>query len=418
MELNNRHKILLSAYACEPNKGSEPGVGWNWVIHLAEKYEVYVITRKNNQEPIEQFVRDNRLEHVQFYYHDCSKLWRKIKKFPNGIFLYYKKWQQEILPLARTIVKKENIELVHHVTFNEFRTPGKLYKLDVPFVWGPVGGGQFYRKEYREVYFRKKDIVKELVRNGINRYCLWGSKDIKNVIETASIILIADQSTESIMSKKRSYVRLLETAYNTERNGIKKYNKDADKPIKLLWVGGIWPRKGLKLLIDALGKTEFKDFELNIVGDGEDKKKCQLLVESYGMEDKIHFLGKMSYQQVNEQYEKADVFIFTSLRDTSGNVILEAMSHGLPVITLDHHGAGEIVTNQTGIKICYDSYDSVLKRLIAAIEKYKKEPKLMEIHGMAARKRIEEVYSWKYNMDKMCEVYSKVLNAVPKEGKI
>ena len=43
---DKRHKVLLSAYACEPNKGSEPGVGWNWAKHLAEKYEIYVITRK------------------------------------------------------------------------------------------------------------------------------------------------------------------------------------------------------------------------------------------------------------------------------------------------------------------------------------------------------------------------------------
>lgn len=412
MGLTNRHRILISAYACEPNKGSEPGVGWNWSVHLAERYEVYVITRLNNKESIEQYLEEHPIEHLHFYYHDCSKIMRKLKEMPNGIFVYYKQWQREILPVARKIVKDEKIELVHHLTFNEFRTPGKLYKLEIPFVWGPIGGGQFYNPVFGRAYFRKTDIMKEYVRNFINHCYLTFSGDIGKVVKNASAILVADQSTEKMLPSRRRYIRLLETAYNLERNPIKTYQeRSAAEPLRLLWVGGLWPRKGLKLLIDALGNSDFRNFRIEIIGGGQDKKACEKLVKKYEIQDKVIFSGKLTYQEVNTHYDDADVFVFTSLRDTSGNVVLEAMSHGLPVITFNHHGAGEIVTNETGTLIEVSRYDQIQKDIISAITSYYRDREKIVLQGKAARSRIEKVYSWQHNLKIMTQVYEKVLGA-------
>lgn len=407
-----RKKVLMSAYACEPNKGSEPGVGWNWAIQMAKTNEVFVITRSNNKSVIEKYLKDNPIDHLHFYYHDCNGIKRKAKKLPNGIFIYYKMWQKEILPLATSIVKEQNIDLVHHVTFNEFRTPGKLYKLPVPFVWGPIGGGQFYNPVFREAYFSKKDIVKEQIRNVINKFYLSYSIDIHKVVKKAAAILIADQSTEKIMPTSRKYVRLLETGYNLNRNSVKKYienvNTSLNRPINLLWVGGIWPRKGLKVILDALHEGEFTDYALKVIGDGQDRKQCEDLVKKYGLEKHIEFLGALGYDEVNELYDSSDVFIFTSLRDTSGNVVLEAMSHGLPVISINHHGVGEMITEETGIRINPVSYNNVKVEFVKAISKYYNYPSLIRRHGMAGRKRIEEQYSWEHNSLVMDNVYNEI----------
>lgn len=406
---DNRHRILLSAYACEPNKGSEPGVGWNWATHLADYFEVYVITRKNNQRCIEEYLKNHPVENIHFYYHDCMNWMKKAKRLPNGIFLYYKRWQSEILPLAECIVREEKIELVHHITFNEFRTPGKFYRIGIPFVWGPIGGGQFYSPTFKNAFFRKSDVVKEYVRNGINRIYLGCSKDIKQTVQNAAAILIADQSTEMVMPQTREYIRLLETGYNLNRNEIKKYTKRNDKDIKLLWVGGIWPRKGLKLLLDALGNSQFRNFQLDVIGSGNDMVYCKRLVETYGLHEHIHFLGSLPYDEVNEHYDNADVFIFTSLRDTSGNVVLEAMSHGLPVVALNHHGVGEIVTGETGMLIEVSSYVQMQQDIINAIQYYQNNRNILETQGRAGRKRLEDVYSWKHNVAIMRQVYLNIL---------
>ncbi|QXE19770.1 glycosyltransferase family 4 protein [Clostridium sp. 001] len=404
-----RTRILLSAYACEPNKGSEPGVGWNWAIHLAEHYEVYVITRANNKNPIEKYLKEHSVEHLIFYYHDCSKMMKKVKKLPNGIFLYYKKWQSEILPIAKKIISEENIDIVHHITFNEFRTPGKLYKLEKPFVWGPIGGGQFYNPVFKKAYFHKSNLMKERFRNLINKCYLLFSTDIKNAVKYATAILIADQSTEKIMPQNRKYIRLLETAYNLDRNSIKDYSEEDIDYIKLLWVGGIWPRKGLKVLIDALGESNFRKFELEIIGNGEDWNDCEKLVKKYNIQDYVHFAGALSYQDVNNHYDKADIFIFTSIRDTSGNVVLEAMSHGLPVITLNHHGAGEMVTNETGTLVDVTSYQKIKVDIVDAIKNYAADRNRIRQQGVEARKRVEKVYSWEYNIAVMMKVYDSIL---------
>ena len=108
------------------------------------------------------------------------------------------------------------------------------------------------------------------------------------------------------------------------------------------------PRKGLKLIIDALGESSFRDFELIMIGDGAERKKLEALVKKYGMDDNVTFTGKLSYDEVNNYYDWADLFLFPSLRDTSGNVVLESMSHGTPVIALNHNGASEMITPECG----------------------------------------------------------------------
>ena len=317
--VRNRIRVLISAYACEPNKGSEPGVGWNWALQMSKMDEVYVITRANNRKVIETFLQKHPVEHLHFYYHDCAAWKRKMKKLPNGIFVYYKMWQKEILPIARKIVEDEKIDIVHHITFNEFRTPGKLYQLPVPFVWGPIGGGQFYNSIFKGAYFSRKDICKEKLRNFINRFYLIFSRDIKAAVKKANTILIADQSTESIMPKSRKYVRLLETGYDLNRNEAKDYDEDLTinnkRPIRLLWVGGIWPRKGLKVLLDALHNSQFENYSLSIVGDGQDRKASESLVRESGIEEKVRFLGALSYDEVNSLYDNADVFVVRKAMD-------------------------------------------------------------------------------------------------------
>ena len=131
-------------------------------------------------------------------------------------------------------------------------------------------------------------------------------------------------------------------------------------------------------------------------------------MREYGIEEKVRFLGALSYDEVNSLYDNADVFVFTSLRDTSGNVVLEAMSHGLPVIAINHHGVGEIVTDETGIRIDPVSYDSVKNDLTKAIEKYAKNPDLMKQHGLAGRKRLEMYYSWKNNAKVLQSIYERI----------
>src|SRR5579862_6646539 len=86
-------KILLSAYACEPDKGSEPGVGWNWALALVRRgYEVHVLTRTNNREAIERHGKELSPA-LHFHFFDLPERARFWKYWPGGIYLYYLLWQ-------------------------------------------------------------------------------------------------------------------------------------------------------------------------------------------------------------------------------------------------------------------------------------------------------------------------------------
>ena len=64
--------LLVSAYSCEPLKGSEPAVGWNWVIELAKRNRVHVITRANNQTVIEQHLPNDIKGNIVFHLFRCN----------------------------------------------------------------------------------------------------------------------------------------------------------------------------------------------------------------------------------------------------------------------------------------------------------------------------------------------------------
>lgn len=403
--------VLIAAFACKPNQGSEYGIGWNWSINLAKKHNVYVLTRKENQDAIEAYTRKHNIQNPQFYYYDGNTIMDFIdKKIPMGFRIYYKWWQKNVVPLAEKIIKDCNIEIVHQLTYNEFRTPGKLYKLAAPFVWGPIGGGHEYNPILRNAHFRMMDVLKEIIRKKMNHWYL-SDKDVVGAIKDAKAVIVADPATYSILPKIREYDRLLEAAYDCNRNAIKDLVEIKNhKTIRLLYAGVMQPRKGLKIIIDALGESNFRDFELVFIGDGQDRCCLEKLIAQYGIKDRVKLLGKLTYDEVNSYYDWADLFLFPSLRDTSGNVVLESMSHGTPVIALNHNGTSEMINSDCGDLVEIESYDQIKRDYIKYIQKYYDDRELLIKKGLEARKRIESVYSWERVMDVIDSIYDRVLN--------
>ena len=137
-------RLLLSAYACEPGRGSEPGVGWNWAIELrALGHDVWVLTRANNQGRIEQALESlDRTRRPNFLYFDLPYWLRWWKRGGHGVRLYYYLWQIGVLRVARQAHAIHRFEAVQHLTFGVFRQPSLMGRLGIPFVLGPVGGGE------------------------------------------------------------------------------------------------------------------------------------------------------------------------------------------------------------------------------------------------------------------------------------
>src|SRR5947207_1788204 len=145
-------KVLLSAYACAPGRGSEPEVGWNWVQQWARLHDVWVITRANNRERIEEGLRRNPAPRAQFIYLDLPKPLRFWKNCPGGLQIYYYFWQFFAYRKARSLHRRIGFNLVHHVTFCMYWLPSFMALLPPPFIWGPVGGGESTPKSFRPAF--------------------------------------------------------------------------------------------------------------------------------------------------------------------------------------------------------------------------------------------------------------------------
>src|SRR6202140_3763630 len=160
-------RVLISAYACEPGRGSEPGVGWNWAQQMGRYHEVWVITRTNNQKPIEKALAMKPLPNVHLVYFDLPRWARFWKKRQRGMHLYYYLWQIGAYFVVRKLHRRVGFNLVHHVTFVNYWMPNFMALLPVPFVWGPVGGGESApRSFWRSFSLRGKayELFRALVR--------------------------------------------------------------------------------------------------------------------------------------------------------------------------------------------------------------------------------------------------------------
>ena len=339
--------IIVSAYACEPNKGSEPGIGWNWVLELARQgYLVNVITRKNNQTNIENtLAKLEPLDNLHFYYYDLPKWARTLKKGPFGIYFYYFFWQMGIVSLAKKIDQEKNVDLVHHLTFGVFRQPSFLWKLKKPFVFGPMGGGEMTPdKLLKSLPF--KTYLTEKLRAIINHAYRY-SPLLNHMYGKTDIILSRTEETKNFLPKKyhhKTFVTVDIGIINVSRNP-----KEYSDKLKALYVGRFLGWKGIHIALDAVNKAnkESDQIEYTLIGKGPFKA----YLEQKAKNNTVTFIEWVTQEELFEYYASYDCFLFPSFHDSGGSVILEAYSYGLPVICLDIGGPGKLVDNDSGFKI-------------------------------------------------------------------
>jgi glycosyltransferase involved in cell wall biosynthesis len=149
-------------------------------------------------------------------------------------------------------------------------------------------------------------------------------------------------------------------------------------------------------------------YVLRIVGDGPERNRCIALARRLGVAEHCEWVGTVPHDQVSAQYHWADVFVFSSLRDTSGNVVLEAFSHGVPVICLDHHGARDMVSSECGVKIAVSSPSRVITEIAQAIAQLHDDRQRLFSLSQGALARAKE-FLWDSNGDRMRDVYQRHL---------
>ncbi|MBW1975515.1 MAG: glycosyltransferase family 4 protein [Deltaproteobacteria bacterium] len=404
-------KVLISAYACEPNKGSEPGVGWNWVKQIARFHEVWVITRANNREPIELALAKEPMPNVQWIYFDLPRWAQFWKRGQRGVHLYYYLWQISAYFVGKGLHKEVGFDLVHHVTFGTYWMPSFLVLLPVPFMWGPLGGGESAPMDFYKTFGLRSKMY-ELSRS----MARWiGEKDpfVRLGARRAKIVLAkARETAERLRVLCADKVQLYSESGIAEEEFRKLYAMPlrSANPFRVVSIGRLLHWKGFHLGLRAFSwfQQEFSDSEYWFIGDGPERRNLQRLAHRLGVSDRVRFWGSLPREQVLEKLAECDVLVHPSLHDSGGWVCLEAMAAGRPVICLDLGGPALQVTEETGFKVPAISPEQSVRELAEAMCRLSQNPTLRARMGKAARKRVAEYFDWNKKGEWIHEVYQRV----------
>ena len=369
-------KILLSAYACSPFRGSEPGNGWSWATILAQKgFEVWCYTNGEDEKEINEACAKLNLPNLHFVF---VKLTNGLDNFlldtsSKKIYFHYLLWQKSAGKIAKKLHAKIHFDIGHHVTFGSLQQGTFLWKLKgLKIIFGPVGGGQVALPILKE-YFGKAWSTEKL-RSKISSWSIKYSTNFKNSILKSDYVLVTNEDTLQLAKTVNNHqphkiIFVPDTAVPESMQLSEPIIREPGKKLKLLWVGRMLPRKGLNLVLEALSKVpEWVDYSLTVVGGGEQFPLVDGWLQKYGIDKtKVNVLGQIPFFEVIEYYKKSDVFIFCSLRDSFAAQLTEAMAFSLPIIVLNIHGATLGVPDNCGIKITPVTKEGTLKDIAAAV---------------------------------------------------
>ena len=328
---------LISAYSVNPYKGSEDSIGWNWVLQYEKNYKegdrIILLTKKFNEKDTRRGLKEFNIQHVELVIVDVPNALNWFREKHSAFHhMYYILWQH----WAWLWVKHSGIhfDVIHHVTMNDYRIPSELYKAKgAKVIWGPMGGAQVTPRPLK--VYEKNQLVASF-REFVNKSCSWNPFYKKALRSYYKIYCINNETQKQIYRIVGKDVPLMpELALRDEYKNlpIRKGNNDI---LKIVFVGRLIGKKGIAFLVDALSlmPTDM-NWELLIFGDGDDHALIEKQIADSGIGKNVKLMGNRPLNQISEAYQQADVFVLPSLRETSGNVLLEAMAYAVPIVAFD-----------------------------------------------------------------------------------
>lgn len=351
-------KILLSAFACDPERGSEFAVGWNWAMSLVRVgHHVVVLTCSESRPAIERAMqRMPNSQQLRCEYFDVPKPFRWQTRGP--LHLHAALWQWLAVPFAKELHKRERFDRVHHVTYAGLRIPSFMGRLGIPFVFGPVGGGESAPWRLRWGY-SPHGLIYDAVRDAANLAVRF-SPFLTDTFARAERIYVTSSETLRLLPRRFRGKAQVELAIGAEEEEAEAASGRTPPPrslqdgrFRVLYAGRFVDYKGMHLGLPAFARLvkAVPTARLTMAGDGPMKSRWQKLAKELGIAANVDWLPWQGREAMTRLYAGHDVLLFAAMHDTGGMVALEAMSHGLPVVCLKLGGPATLVNASCGYAV-------------------------------------------------------------------
>lgn len=400
-------KILVSAYACSPYEGSEPGMGWNFLNILTDQYEVDLITETKWKRDLERYFSEHgacpnlRIHYVtRKRYDGLRRLW------PPSYYYFYRQWQKNVFKLAIELSRNNDYLFVHQLNMAGYREPGYLWRLSEDFVWGPVGG-----IDNAIVHMlNKSNMIGRLyfsVRNGYNNIQRVMNKRVRKIADKRNkLVLAATEDNKRLLNEVwgiQSHIVSEVGLYEFDFNIAKHARLDRD-PLRIVWSGAHINRKNLPLLLDSLEGLDFP-FVLTILGSGPRNKFWKRYSERRNLDHgEIVWKSQVKRSDAIKIMSEQHVFCISSIYDLTSTVLLEALSIGLPVAAPNAFGFKDVINSDVGVLLSAESREDYIKDLRLFLSSiYLDEDKRVQLASNAVTRAQD--FAWNLKALRLKEIF-------------
>jgi glycosyltransferase involved in cell wall biosynthesis len=430
-----RLRVLACAYACiqesgSPISGGEATLGWNLTRQLARFHDVWVLTATSNRNGIEAELERQPVSNITFHYVDLPGWLRPLLRFPGGVQLYAYFWQVWAYFAARKLHQQIKFDLFHHITFaNDWMASYIGALLPVAYLRGPGGGAH----RTPEGFLRQYSVGARLWERfrGFGQWILTKDPIFLRGQRRAGAILLCNREAADAVSKSLRHkvqlfpvngissddLRVIAGESESLRTGVSA-DSHSNRPFEVLYAGKLLGLKGVALGIRgfALFAQRHSDVRFSLIGDGPERPRLEALIQELGVGNSVILKKWMPRPELLVAMRAADVFLFPSLRDGGGAVVVEAMAAGKPIVCIDLAGPGLHVTESCGIKITPEAPDQTVRGIADALERLYQDRELIGRMGAAARQRVQDAYVLDKLGDRLLGIYESVLGRNLREG--
>ena len=422
----SRQRVLVSAFAVSPLRGSEPGVGWNICAHLAAYHDVTVLCSPG-EPPRTQILRDEIAEHSRQHGAVPGLTFCFVQAPPLGYlfqresllmrrtlyYMGYRAWQAAAFRAAAQLHRERPFDIVHQLNITGFREPGYLWQLPVPFVWGPVGGAANTPRSFlalmgwrEQAFYSARNVLNSIQKRTLTR-CSRAAR------RAGHIWTIGEEDrflVERVWGCEAE--QMIETGTSIYP-GVQPRRREPGTPLRIAWSGRHVGRKLLPILLHALERLSGPagpEIELIVFGEGPETTRWKALAGRLGLADKTHWTGWVPQPDALAALASADLLAFTGVQEGTPHVVLEALSLGLPVICHDACGMGAAVTSACGVKVPVETPQASVQGFARAIRQLAGDDDEYRRLSSGAIDRAEEL-SWTSKARHIAQIYDQVVTS-------
>lgn len=445
-------RILFIAYACEPGAGSEYGVGWNVPLNMAMKYpdaEVYVVTRSRCKEKIDERTLPNpplkggNTGNLHFLFYDIPR-WMYYKNEMGsrwGEQYNYILWQLMVRRKVKEWHQKLHFDVIHHLTFNQYRTPSPGFFLDVPFVMGPIGGAETinpaFEQDLSSHTIRKERIRRKgwdlrlfgwwMKRKDNPKYVLFSTKENQERLDpyctgypTEVYPAIGMESYKALWAGEREKVRGYR-GHGSEPLHYENEKQEFDerKMFSIIYAGKALDWKGVKLFLHAASKAfvehGIEDFHIKLVGIRfeEELRRVNEWIEEFQLKEHVEVISFMERAKLLLLLSEAALSAYPAFRDSGSMSVLEASALGCPTICFDV-GGQDAFPDDVLLKVpVVNDYNNNLQSFADRLHWAYSNPEQLRTIGQKAKDYVFSNMTWEQKVGHYMDIYKGLIGLRP-----